>query len=349
MAAVYNKGMPLLRVLICLSVAALAAPAQVSGPYVTHVTPTSATVMWITGPTGAPATFKVEGRTMDHLKPGRRYEYETPAGVRGSFITPHKGFADFTFVVFGDNRTRHDVYRKVSAAIAAARPTFVIHTGDQVANGTEAPQWPVFFDISKDWMRQAVFLPSLGNHERNSPYWFQFFGRHPGYYSLDWGPIHWVLLNSDVGNAAPKEEQEAFWSRQIEWLEKDLAANQHAPFRFVAFHHPPYTAVARRKEGAARIAARLVPVLRKHNVQGVFAGHDHNYQRHVEDGIQYVVTGGGGAPLYDVDGPIPGKTVAVEKVENYVFADVKGEVIRFEARTPEGRVIDKFEIAARKQ
>lgn len=339
--------MPFLRVLLLASLAALCA-AQVRGPYVTLVTPTSATVTWFTGPVGDPPVFQVNGRTLNNLKPGRRYEYEVPDAGRGSFITPYIGKGDFTFVVFGDNRTRHDVYKTVAAAITAAKPTFVVNTGDLIADGRDAKQWPVFFDISKEWMRQSVFLPSLGNHERNTSYWYQIFGRQRGYYSLDWGPIHWVIINSDAGNAAPPAGVEAFWKEQIDWLEKDLAANQEAPFLFVVFHHPPYSAVRRRHEGAARIAARLVPIFRKHKVNGVFAGHDHNYQRHVEDGIQYVVTGGGGAPLYDVDGPLPGKTVKVEKVENYVYAEVKKNVIRLEARTPDGRVIDKFEISGKR-
>lgn len=348
MAAVYNKQMPFLRLLLLTSLAVISVAAQVSGPYVTHVTPTSASVMWITGPTGQPATFQVQGQRLDNLKPGKRYEYEVPNGVRGSFTTPPRDNGDFTFVIFGDNRTRHDVYRKVSAAVAAAKPTFVVHTGDQVERGRIAEQWPVFFDISKEWLRTSVFFPSLGNHEQNSPFWYQFFGRQRGYYSQDWGPIHWVILNSDAGNAVPPEGVEGFWKEQIAWLEQDLAANQKAPFRFVVFHHPPFTAVLRRQEGAARIAARLLPVFRKHRVNGVFAGHDHNYQRHVDDAIPYVVTGGGGAPLYAVDGPIPGKTVKVESVENYVYAQFKKNVILFEARTPDGRVIDKFEITGKR-
>jgi len=350
MVAVYNRLMPLLRVLVLSAFAALCATAQVSGPYVTSISPTSATVMWITGPVGQPPAFQVRGQVLDKLTPGKRYEYEAPGAGKGSFTTPPADDGDFSFVVFGDNRTRHDVYKQVSAAITAAKPTFVVHTGDLVAAGRDATLWPIFFDISREWLRNSVILPSLGNHEQNSPYWYQFFarGRERGYYSQDWGPIHWTILNSDAGNAVPPAGVEAFWKEQIAWLERDLAANQKARFRFVAFHHPPFTAMLRRQEGASRIAARLNPVFRKYNVQAVFCGHDHNYQRHVEDGIQYVVTGGGGAPLYDVDAPVPGKTVKAEKVENYVYAEMKKGLIRVEARTPDGRVIDKFEIQSKK-
>ena len=42
----------------------------------------------------------------------------------------------------------------------------------------------------------------------------------------------------------------------------------------------------------------------EHGVDIVFAGHDHYYYRTVRDDIQYVVTGGGGAPLYDIQADI---------------------------------------------
>jgi hypothetical protein len=347
----------------------LAAGAQtISGPYVARATTTSATVLWVEAPAtvrfgadpqnldASVPVFQVRQATLSGLKPATTYHYEVPGAGRGSFTTPPTaagaatGAGDYTFAVFGDNRTRHEVYRKVAAAIAAAKPAFIVHTGDQVADGRDPKQWAVFFDISKEMLRHTVFLPALGNHERNVPDWYRFYDQPRGYYSFDWGKAHWVILNSDVGNVASHTEgQEAYWREQVAWMEQDLEKNKDADYLFVAFHHPPYTAVSRRHEAAAKIAARLVPVFRKFKVHGVFGGHDHNYQRHVQDGIQYVVTGGGGAPLYEVDGPLPGITQKVESVENYVFAEAKGKVIRFEARTPEGRVIDKFEITGGKR
>lgn len=359
--------MPLLRLLTVVGLLAPSVWGQLpSGPYVPFVTTTSATVMWVTEQ--ADVRYGADPKTLDShipalkanqvtltgLKPATTYYYEAPGAGRGSFTTPPSGAGDFTFAVYGDTRTRHDVHRKVIEAIVAAKPTFVVHTGDQVADGRNASLWPVFFDISRELLRNTVFIPSLGNHERNAPYWYQFFDKQKGYYSFDWGKIHWVILNSDVSNVTPTPEgREDFWKEQIAWMEKDLEKNQAADFRFVVFHHPPYTAMSRRREAAARIAQRLVPLFRKHKVQAVFGGHDHNYQRHVESGVEYVVTGGGGAPLYEVDAPIPGITVKAESVENYVFATmearVEGAVVRFEARALDGRVLDRFEIAAPKK
>jgi len=47
-------------------------------------------------------------------------------------------------------------------------------------------------------------------------------------------------------------------------------------------------------------------MLEKYHVSGAFFGDDHNYQHYLKNGIHYVVTGGGGAPVYDVDKPAEG-------------------------------------------
>jgi hypothetical protein len=44
----------------------------------------------------------------------------------------------------------------------------------------------------------------------------------------------------------------------------------------------------------------LVPLFEQYGVDAVFSGHSHAYERYAYNGIQYIVTGGGGAPLYDL-------------------------------------------------
>ena len=123
----------------------------------------------------------------------------------------------------------------------------------------------------------------------------------------------------------------------------DLKRSQNADFRFLVFHNPPFTAVKKRqKEGGASQA--LVPLFEQYRVTAVFNGHDHNYQRHVKNGVQYIVTGGGGAPLYPVDGPIPGLTQKVESTEHFVQVKVEGNEATLEAVALDGSLIDTFEL-----
>src|SRR6202011_1935800 len=133
--------------------------------------------------------------------------------------------------------------------------------------------------------------------------------------------------------------KEAYWAEQVRWLEDDLAKNQNADFRFVAAHHPPLTAVKRR-QGDNKEMTALMPLFEKYKVQAAFFGHDHNYQHHLKNGIHYIITGGGGAPLYDVDVPTPGITQKVESIEHFVQVKVNGGTARVEAFAIDGRLLE---------
>jgi len=345
--------------LVGLLAAAQAAEKLVGGPLAVNVSGTRATVVWILQTQEArlgeapdqmgvvAPLLKTERVSFTGLKPGRTYYYDVMGQDegRGRFKTPPAGPAAFRFVVFGDTRTRHEVHAKVVEAIVKTDPDFVLHTGDLVADGEALAQWPVFFSIEKELLRRAVFFPTPGNHERGSGYYYEFFQAQP-FYSFDWGSVHVTAVNSDYSNAAPTEAgRERFWAEQLRWLEDDLARAQKADLRFVMTHHPPLTAVKRRQSDEPnRILRDWAPLFEKYRVQAVFCGHDHNYQHHLKNGVRYIVTGGGGAPLYPVDAPLPGITLKAETVENFVQADVNGAKVRLQAFTPEGRLLDSIEI-----
>jgi hypothetical protein len=89
-------------------------------------------------------------------------------------------------------------------------------------------------------------------------------------FSFDYGNSHWTVLDAntymDWNNASLRE-----------WLTKDLAAAQSATWRFVAFHQPGFNSS---KEHFSEQQMRpLSPIFEAGNVDIVFAGHVHNYQR----------------------------------------------------------------------
>lgn len=336
-----------------------AAEKLVGGPFVVNVGPRSATLVWIVGageatlgtePGKAEKTapvLRAERVAYTGLQPGTTYYYDV-SGLdegRGSFKTAPRGPADFQFVVYGDTRTRHDMHRRVIAAVLKhGMPDFVLHTGDLVADGADSAQWPVFFDIERKLLRHTAFYPSLGNHERNNRQYYDFFNVATPYYSFDWGPAHFIVLNSDIGNAATSNAaRESFWTEQVRWLEEDLAKSQKADFRFVIAHHPPITAVARRQGDSPEIAA-LVPLFEKEHLTAGFFGHDHNYQHYLKNGVHYVTTGGGGAPLYDVDKPPAGITQKVISTEHFVSVKVTGKSAQLEAFGLDGSVLDRTDL-----
>jgi hypothetical protein len=87
----------------------------------------------------------------------------------------------------------------------------------------------------------------------------------------------------------------------MDWLMDDLAGNYE--FIVVSFHNPMYSVRADRPDRWAQgesLRDTFHDLFIQYGVDIVFNGHDHQYYRTVRDDIQYIVTGGGGAPLYDI-------------------------------------------------
>jgi 3',5'-cyclic AMP phosphodiesterase CpdA len=329
------------------------------GPFTVNVTSRTATVVWIVQsdelilrpPGGVEGryspSFQVEKTTLTGLQPGTHYDYEIPGqpGLKGSFRTAAAAAAPYHFLVYGDTRTRHDVHRRVVAAILKdGVPDFAIQSGDLVENGDDSSLWPIYFDIEKDLLRQTAFFPVLGNHERNARDFYEFFQPTTPYYSFNWGNAHFMVINSDIANSASnKSARDAFWAEQTKWLEEELRSSQNVEYRIVVAHHPPFSAVSSRQGSNPEMRA-LVPMFEKYHVSVAFFGHDHNYQRNLQNGIQYVISGGGGAPLYDVDKPDPATSQKAISVENFVTVSVTGKVMKVQAKGLDGKILDEFEI-----
>jgi len=61
-------------------------------------------------------------------------------------------------------------------------------------------------------------------------------------------------------------------------------------------HHPLYTSGIH-TSAETTADENLVPLFEQYGVDMVLSGHNHHYERSLKDGIYYIVTGGGGAPL----------------------------------------------------
>lgn len=336
---------------------AMAADEVVGGPFVVNVTARSAQIVWVvksaeatlSAPGAAPKTAPLlhsETVTFSGLKAGTAYDYAVPGhpNLKGSFRTPPAAGQNYEFVVYGDNRTRPDVHRKViQGLLANSHPEFVVQTGDMVADGTNSTLWPEFFDIEHDLLAKSAFFPSLGNHERNAKNYYDLL-QVSTFYSFNWGNAHFAIIDTDINSMAQSESaRQAAWKEQVQWLEEDLRKAQNSEFRFVAGHHPPMTAVSNRQGDNPHVTA-LEPMFEQLHVNATFWGHDHNYQHYLKNGIHYVIAGGGGAPLYDVDKPPPGITIKVQSIENFVRVQVEGKAAHVAAMSPDGARLDTFDI-----
>ena len=323
------------------------------GPYLQSVAPDSVWVVW---DTAEPSTGQVEyGPTPDlgqvveerqaayhhevqltGLEAYTVYHYRVCGGEVASFRTaPTSDQTAFRFAVFGDTRTNREPHRAVVAQIVDAVPDFVINTGDLVGDGCDMTQWDEFFEIEAPLLRIAPYYPVLGNHDDDDPLYFDAF-HLPGnerWYTFDYGPARFIALQID------RSAEYGPQSAQVAWLEQQLAAND-APWLFVVFHVAVYTSHCEDFEETA-LRNTLVPLFEQYGVDVVFMGHHHSYERIVVNGITYIVTAGGGAPLYELEAPEP-DSVAAAEVHHFLLMDVDGDQLMGTAIDRDGEVIDTF-------
>jgi hypothetical protein len=85
----------------------------------------------------------------------------------------------------------------------------------------------------------------------------------------------------------------------------------------------------------------------QNDVDIVFNGHDHYYYRTLRDDIYYVITGGGGAPLYGPDSSAPIWQTGDVAAGQYHYCDVivNSTHVKIDVLKTDDTVIDSFTIS----
>lgn len=330
------------------------------GPYLQSVTVTSAIVIWrtdvpgssrvdydvgeFTGSIDLPDPTTEHTITLTDLITGTEVVYRVSTdGVElasGSFRTSPGPDQPFSFAVIGDSGTGSKEQYAVADQMVALDPQLMLHTGDVVYPDGQADGYdPFFFQPYQALARRAPIFPTLGNHDyhtqRGQPYLNAFYLPHNNpanterYYSFDWGNAHFTALDFNTG---PDTDQ-------IAWLKDDLASTDQ-PWKIVFYHQAIYSSGPHGHEDWADAKRRLLaPIFEQNKVDVVFNGHDHDYERvQPINGVLYIVTGGGGGPLYQVD-PQPFSAYA-ETTYHTVFVTVEGCILTVLAIKPDGTVFD---------
>ena len=242
--------------------------------------------------------------------------------------------------IFGDSQSWPGEQRIVVKAVAAAKPSVVFKTGDNVDNGLNPSLWKRFNDINAPLLQSREYFPALGNHDSGSPLFFENFpwldGHH--WYVVTREGIRFIVLDSNVPLSPDSE--------QYEWLLKELESGVAPGFTVVIFHHPIFD-VGIHAQDSKHLGQYLLPLFEKYGVSAVFSGHDHNYQRFEYKGIFFIVTGGGGGMLYGKTRNSPYLKVFV-KAHHFCLLSPEGGTVRVKAISDRGRIIDEFVIAERK-
>jgi hypothetical protein len=281
------------------------------------------------------------------LAAATRYGYvvvvDGKAVGRGTFTTAPKqdSGAGLKFLVYGDDRTDPTAHAAVARELASTPSDFLVNTGDMVEDGGRAEDWQSFFDIERQLLRDRAIFVAIGNHElyddragANFARYFGFSSPNGGvepYATLRLSCVRFFFLNSSHDWSSGDERQ---------WLERELDRSDSEPgliWRIAVMHQGPWSS-GPHGANAMLVAAHVPELLAAHRVDLLFAGHDHIYERGDSAGMKYVISGGGGAPLYRAS-----KIASTRKAEStYHFVEVTtaSEAIRVLARRIDGSVLD---------
>lgn len=239
------------------------------------------------------------------------------------------------FLAFGDSGGGTSDQYALMQQMYTVPYDLMLHTGDVAYdNGTITQYEDNVFGVYADLFRNIPFFPASGNHDyetmQGAPFRDVF--NLPGdekWYSFDYGRIHFAALDT-----------EASYATQAKWLDDDLAAT-NLPWKIVYMHRPPYSSGSHGSDTSLRSV--LAPILKRHGVQLVLAGHDHDYERtKMIDGTTYVVTGGGGRGTYDVGSS--SFTVLSNAVIHFVYGEATADELTLHAIDGTGREFDSVVI-----
>jgi len=227
----------------------------------------------------------------------------------------------------------------IDERIVSEKPSLIIASGDLVAWGDQEGLWQDLFEGLEPIASRLPYVAAIGNHDVSDDQMFKRFlraGDDKDYMSMPLGTGRLIILDSN--------ELQECGNEQYVFLEKELAtANRTWPL-IVAFHHPPFN-YGHHLPRQDLIEA-WVPLFQKYAVDLVLLGHDHDYQRIGPiGGVQYIVTGGGGAPL--VRGPSHTAThlKAFAETNHYVVLEIKKDGMTGIVKDEDGEVIDRFSIS----
>ena len=303
---------------------------------------------------GAARRFDEGGASTMHvvhlngLSPATSYAYVVRVAgkplARASFTTapPPESGAPVTFLVYGDTRTDVTAHAAIVRELAARPSAFLVNTGDLVEDGGRASDWQSFFDVEGKLLQERALFVSIGNHELYDDRAGANFARYFGYDDTQggtqpygtarFGNVRFFFINSMHDWRSSPDRA---------WLQRELVGADEEPglvWRIAVMHQGPWSS-GPHGASAAILDAHVPELLASHGVDLVLSGHDHIYERGVVGRVKYVISGGGGAPLYKASRIA--STRRVESVYHFVEMVADGDEFRLVAHRVDGSIMDR--------
>ncbi len=268
-------------------------------------------------------------------------------------ITPQPSSTTSARVVFaaiGDYGSGNQDEADVAKLIEGWQPDFIItlgdnnypsgatdHMDDAVGQFFHSYIYPYEGNFGNG-AEQNRFFPALGNHdlitENGKPYYDYF--TLPGnerYYDFSWGNLHLFVLNTNDN----EPDGVGASSKQAAWLKQGLEAST-STWNIVYMHYSPYSSGMQGSTDWARWPYG------EWGADAVLAGHDHTYERLVENGLVYFVNGLGGGGRYDFGQILEGSEVRYNAEYGAMRVEATGEQVIFQFFNINYELIDQLEM-----
>jgi len=206
-----------------------------------------------------------------------------------------KADSGFTFSVIGDihiKDTQSGYFPSIINTLNSLDNAFVVFVGDLIP-GYNSPenadltrkQWDAYTEVMKKLSLPVHAVP--GNHDiwdrKSKELYTETVGNL--WHSFEYKKSLFIGLSSEEPGM-----QSRFSDEQMRWLKRELKKADSAAYLFVFVHQPIWRYGSFWKE-------EVHPLFKQAGVDGVFAGHEHRYEYREEDGIAYIITGGGASNL----------------------------------------------------
>ncbi|MCW1930240.1 MAG: metallophosphoesterase [Candidatus Kerfeldbacteria bacterium] len=302
-------------------------------------------------------TVVTDSATTEHafritdLSKDKRYQYYFQDSDKNrltstyTFATKHTVSDDqpLRIGVFGDSGVLSTHQFRIGMQMQWWSPDILLHTGDiAYEEGTLTEFANTFFTPYQPLIAQVPFYGTVGNHDyatdAGAPYKNVFetptkYSDVEDYYAFDYGPAHIVSLNTSIDYTEG--------SAQYEWLTNDLAQSDKK-WKIVFFHFPVWS--SGRHGSTEGLADALSPIFEEHGVQLVINGHDHAYEHnYTTNGVLYLVTGGGGAPLYTQEHE-NAHSYVFESIYHFLGIEITKESLSIQAIDENGYTFDTIEL-----
>jgi hypothetical protein len=240
------------------------------------------------------------------------------------------------FAVIGDSgtgdRPQYDIAQLMESYRQTVKFDFVLMLGDNIYGGHSPNDFARKFEQPYKPLLDAgvKFYASLGNHDdpNDERLYKPFNMGGERYYAFRKDEVAFFALDSNYMDPA-----------QLTWLDQNLQ-NSQGTWKICFFHHPLYNDG---KHHGADVDLRtlLLPIFQKHNVNVVFSGHEHVYERiKPENNIYYFVLGNSGKLMSNDFRNNGERLKGFDADQTFMLVEVSGDNLYFQTIARNGQTVD---------